>query len=60
MAIILTLCELCRGDYSDAYSVKRIAGKTTTEKKPYCEKCKRKMNPVDLSQFIVSKKGGLI
>ena len=58
MATIVTLCEMCRREYSEMFTVKPVPGKTTTEKKNCCEKCKRKFGPFDLKQYLISGKGG--
>ena len=59
MATILTLCEQCRGIYSECFRLKPISGSTTTEKKKKCEKCGRSFShQADLKQYIVTKKGG--
>lgn len=60
MATIVTLCEMCRGVYAEAFKLKPISGKTTTEKKKKCENCGRSFSmPCDLKQYLVSGKRGL-
>ena len=59
MTTILTLCEVCRVEYARDFSLKPISGTTTTEKKKKCEKCGRSFSsPVDLKQYLISRKGG--
>lgn len=52
---IMTLCEDCAGLYSQSYSVRKIAYKTTTQKQPACEHCRKR--PRDgLFQWTVERK----
>ena len=51
---ILTLCEDCAGLYGQSYAVKKIPYKTTTQKQPACEHCRK--HPRDgLFQWAVTK-----
>lgn len=57
MATVLTLCEICRNEYADMFTVKSIVGETTTEKKKHCEKCGKKFSSsYDLRQYYISGK----
>ena len=48
MNTILTLCEACAEVYRTAPGVRiKKVVKATTEKKPYCEACKRKSRYFD-------------
>ena len=56
MVTIVTLCEACRAEYAEAFTLKPLAIETTTEKKTKCEKCGRKFSsPYDLKQYMVSR-----
>ena len=51
---ILTLCEDCAALYNQSYTVKKIPYKTTTQKQPDCEHCRK--HPRDgLFQWTVTK-----
>lgn len=56
---ILTLCEDCAGLYNFSYAVKKIAFKTTTQKKEKCEHCGQPER-YGLYQWTVEKKPGSV
>ena len=36
---IITLCDKCAAEMKNAYKVKPVVGRTTTERKKKCENC---------------------
>lgn len=57
MYSILTMCELCARQYAESFKVKPYPGRPTTEKKTFCEVCRKKFPADVLRQYVVIGKG---
>ena len=55
-AEILTLCDSCATVLSDGFRVTRISHQITTEKKPICERCRKKYRDGHLVQYTVTSR----
>lgn len=56
--LIRALCDPCAKQYAEMFAMKPYPGRATTEKKTFCEACRRKMHSDCLRQYVISGKRG--